>query len=181
MGPRIGASIARLMLMNISEYYDEIERLWPKAGQPPSGKVVDVCLRAVVEYPESSTLWYNLGIAMQRCTEDYGYTCRDYLRCFENAVKYDLSNAEAFEELGYVLDIYFDDYDKAEHAFQKAIEYGAGSDAYFGRARVLAEMGKTDDAVNSISENVCPFHDDPEIQKLRSEILDGSWCPPVSP
>jgi tetratricopeptide (TPR) repeat protein len=102
---------------------------------------------------------------------------KDYLGCFESSVKCNSNNAEAYQELGYVLDAYFSDYEKAEQAFKNAITLGAGYESYFGRARVLAQMGKTDDAIGSLSENACPFHDHPDIQSLRSEILDGSWCP----
>jgi uncharacterized protein HemY len=134
-----------------------------------------LCAQGVAEHPESSALWYALGIIMQRCDDDYGYAAEDYLRCFENSVKCDPSNADAFQELGYVLDVYFSDYPRAEEAFKKAIELGAGHESYLGRARVFAQMGKTEDAIASLSENVCPFHGHPDLQTLRSEIRDGSW------
>lgn len=112
---------------------------------------------------------------MQRCDDEGGYTREDYRRCFENAVRCDSKNCEAYQELGYVLDIYFDEYSSAEKAFRAAIELGAGRESYCGLARVLAEMGKTDDATLTLSDGVCPFHDDLETQKLRAEILGGDW------
>jgi tetratricopeptide (TPR) repeat protein len=161
--------------MEIDEYYHEIAMRWPGPGQSPGKQIVDLCLAAVAEYPESSTFWYDLGIIMQRCGDDHGYSGEDYLRCFENAVRCHPGNAEASRELGYVLDIYFDAYDRAEHAFRKAIELGADQECYFGLARVLAQMGKVDDAIASLSKDVCPFHDHPDIQHLRDEILAGGW------
>jgi tetratricopeptide (TPR) repeat protein len=161
--------------MEIDAYLDEIDRLWPRAGEPPARELVDLCSQGVEEHPESSTLWYDLGIIMERCDEAYAFTADDSRRCFENAVKCDPNNAEAYQELGYVLDVYFSDYAGAEQAFNKAIQLGAERESYFGRARSLAQAGRTEDAIKSLSQDACPFHDDLDIQKLRTEILDGSW------
>jgi hypothetical protein len=162
--------------MRISRHLDEIERLWPKPGQTPSKDILEMCTTAVTEHPDSSTLWYDLGILMQRCGDESGYTPENYRHCFENAVKCDFRNWEAHQELGYVIDIYYDDYERAKQAFNAAIECGAGSESYYGLARVLAQMGKTYDAVHWLSEGVCPFHNHPDIQKLRDDILAGKWC-----
>lgn len=156
-------------------YHDEIFRLWPHAGEPPSRELLNLCLHAVDEYPADAILWYDLGIIMHRCSEDFGYTANDYLRCFENSIKFDSRNAEAYQELGLVLDVYFSDYDKAEQALRKAIDFGAGHESYHGLARVLAQIGKTEDAILTLAESNCPFYDHPEIQKLRAEIVNGSW------
>jgi tetratricopeptide (TPR) repeat protein len=161
--------------MDTDSYLDKIEGLWPEPGQSPSKEIVEVCWAAVAEHPESSTLWYDLGIIIQRCDDDYGYTADDYLRCFENSVKCYPDNFEAQQELGYTLDTYFDDFAGATRAFKKAIELGAGAESYYGLARVLAQSGHVDDAIHSISEGVCPFHDDADIQEMRAEILDGLW------
>ena len=128
--------------MDMTKYEDEIIRLWPKPEQSPSKDILDVCLAAVAEYPDSSTFWYDLGIIMHRCGDEYSYMPDDYLRCFENAVRCDLENAEAYQELGYMLDVYFDDYDRAEKAFRKAIELGAENESYCGLARVLRKRGR---------------------------------------
>jgi tetratricopeptide (TPR) repeat protein len=161
--------------MDTNKYLDEIERLWPQNGQSSSKEIVDLCLAAVAEHPESSTLWYDLGVIMERCDEDYRFTAEDFLHCFEKAIECNSNNWKAHEELGYVLDVYFSDYARAEKAFEKAITLGAKHESYFGRARVLAQAGKDEAAIKSLSEDICPFHDQPDIQKLRSEILDGSW------
>jgi tetratricopeptide (TPR) repeat protein len=161
--------------METNEYLDEIDKLWPEPGKPPSRELVDFCVQAIAEHPESSTLWYDFGILMQRCGDDYAYEADDYLRCFEKSAKCNPNNAEAYRELGYVLDVYYSDYERADRAFKRAIELGADHESYLGRARVLAQLKKNDDAIHSLSENACPFHDHPEIQKLRSEIVDGIW------
>jgi hypothetical protein len=82
---------------------------------------------------------------------------------------------EAQQDLGYVLDVYFEDFDRAEQAFKAAIELGAGSEGYCGLARVLAQMGRTDDAILSLSEGMCPFHNQADTQALRTEITAGDW------
>ena len=161
--------------MDCEQYDHEIRAHWPQSGQCPSKELVDLCLKAVTEHPESSVFWYDLGIIMQRCDEQYGYTAKDYLRCFENSVRLDPEYADAQQELGFVLDTYFDEYEKAEEAFKIAIELGAEHESYFGLARVLAQMGKTDEAIASLSESDCPFYNQPDIQELRAEILHGGW------
>jgi tetratricopeptide (TPR) repeat protein len=164
--------------MEVGDYFHEITTLWPLPGSAPTRELVDLCRRAVVEHPESSVLWYDLGIIMERCDDGYGYRAADYLRCYEKSVRCDPNYADAYEELGYVLDVYFSDYARAERTFRRAIELGAEHASYFGLARVLAQMGRTDEAMAVLSEHFCPFHDLPEIQKLRSEILDGDWYKP---
>jgi len=112
---------------------------------------------------------------MERCHEEYGYTAQDYFRCYENSIKFDPSNAEAYEAWGYALDVYTSEYEKAEAALRRAIELGAGWQSYYARARVLAEMGKVKCALDSLLERNCLCSERPEIQKLRGEILDGIW------
>ena len=161
--------------MEIDRYFDEIEKNWPQRGEGPARSILDLCLQAVTEYPQSSALWYDLGLIASRCADDCGYTPGDYARFFENAIKFGPGNAEAYQELGYALDVYFDDYGRAEKSFAKAIELGAGMESHLGRARVLAEMGRTHDAIQSLSEASCPFHEHAAVQSLRSEITDGIW------
>jgi uncharacterized protein HemY len=88
---------------------------------------------------------------MERCGEERGYTCKDYIRCYDNSVKCGPDNAGAYEAIGFVLDVYFDDFGKAERAFRTAIELGAGHESYFGLARVLAQAGKEQDAIAWLS------------------------------
>ena len=162
--------------MERDEYLDEMKRLWPEPGQIPAKEIVDLLLEAVAAFPESSDLWYNLGIIMDRCGDEYGYTHKDYLRCYENAIRCDPENAEAFQELGIALDVYCDDFVAAERALKQAIELGAGSESYEARARALAQMGKTQEALDSVADGNCPYSTRPEIQKLRAEIANGDWC-----
>lgn len=161
--------------MNIEEILDEIGERWPLTGEAPTKDLMELCAAAVSEHPESSTLWYDFGLLMQRCGEDRGYVPGDYLRCYENAVKCDARNWEAHQEMGYVLDDFFDDYAGAERAFRTAIELGAGAEGYCGLARVLAQSGRCDDAIEAISEAACPFHDCDSVRQMRAEIIAGDW------
>ena len=162
--------------MDMDSYLREIEAGWPPTGQPPSRELVTLCQQAVAAYPESSTLWYDLGILMHRCEDERGYRANDFRRCFEQAVQCDGDNAEAHQELGYVLDVYYDDYPRAAAEFEAALRLGAGAESHFGLARVLAQMGDVDAAIAALSPPACPFPDDPDIQLLRAEILAGDWC-----
>jgi hypothetical protein len=164
--------------MEEQRYLDEIARRWPETGQEPSKELVDLCQAAAAEHPKSSTLWCDLGTIMQRCGDEHGYTREDYLHCYENAIQCDGMNWQAHEELAYVLDVYFDDFGRAELAFRTAIALGAGADSYCGLARVLAQTGKITEAVSGLSEGTCPFHRHDVTQELRAEILAGVWGRP---
>lgn len=161
--------------METDRFLDDIERQWPQPGQSPTTELVALCLAEVHEHPESSTLWYDLGTIMQRCGDEHGYTSADYRQCYENAIKCNARNWEAYQELGYVLDTYSDDYAGAECAFRSAIDVGAGAESYCDLARVLAQTGKTDEAIHSLSEGACPFHSDSAVQTLGAEIVAGDW------
>jgi tetratricopeptide (TPR) repeat protein len=161
--------------MELEAYLARIEQLWPPAGQAPSKEAVAVCLEATENYPNSSQLWCALGIIMQRCGPEFGFNPDGFLGCCENAVKADRRNFEAYQELGFVLDVYFDRFNEAQKAFESAIELGGGVESYYGLARVLAESGRVGDAIAGLSKDVCPYYDDPMIRELRSEIEDGSW------
>jgi hypothetical protein len=167
--------------MDANWFLDEIERQWPQAGQPASKEVVELCLAALREHPESSTLWYDLAILMQRCDKENGYGPEDYRRCCESAVKCNPHNWEAHQELGDILDTFFDEYARAEQEFRTAIELGAGAESYCGLARVLAQSDKTADAIQVLSKDACPFHDHADVQATRAEIIAGDWSWEVPP
>jgi len=63
----------------------------------------------------------------------------------------------------------------AEHPFQKAINRGAGVDTYCGLARVLAELNREEEALSLLVPSRCPYSEEPEIVKIRTEIERGMW------
>jgi uncharacterized protein HemY len=65
----------------------------------------------------------------------------------------------------------------AESAFRKAISVGGDAESYYGLARVLAELNRTDEALQLISDVECPYFDEPDLLMLRDEIASGMWCP----
>ena len=101
------------VIMDIDKYYDEIARLWPHYRNSRRRRW-NVCLAAVAEYPESSTLWYDLGIVMHAVGNEFGFTRDDYSHVLKNSVRSDRANAEAHQELGYALECFFDGYGTAE-------------------------------------------------------------------
>ena len=42
-------------------------------------------------------------------------------------------------------------------------------------AQVLAERGRREEALEILSPDNCPFHDEIDIQIIRDEIVDGVW------
>lgn len=167
--------------MSVDDYLNQIGAMWPSDGQPASQEMVSICVAAVSDFPDSAVLWRTLGWVMQLCDEQWGFSPKDYLYCMEKAIACDPKDAESHQERGYVLDVYCDDYEQAKQAFDTAIALDpSSSESYYGRARVLAELHRVDEAVASLSESECPYCNDPGIAGLRSEIVAGLWsCIPT--
>jgi tetratricopeptide (TPR) repeat protein len=100
------------------------------------------------------------------------------LAYFQRATSLNPKSADAHNELGYMYDVYFDDFPQAEAKFRKAIELGWDYSSYYGLARVLAETGRPNRALSIVSSRNCPFSKHPQIIALRREIKDGkTWNP----
>jgi hypothetical protein len=61
--------------------------------------------------------------------------------------------------------------------FRKAIELGAGAGSWVGLARVLAEMGRREEALTLLAADTCPHASVREVVDVRGEIKDGRWDP----
>ena len=104
------------------------------------------------------------------------YTLRDALGAYENAVELDPHYSQAWESIGYYCDVHDQNFERAEFAFRRAVELGAGATAYVGVARVLAERNhQMTDILRFL--DTCPYSDDDRVQEMRSEIESGMWEP----
>jgi tetratricopeptide (TPR) repeat protein len=90
-----------------------------------------------------------------------------------SAIEYDDTYAPAYESLGWVLDAFQDDFENAAKYFRLALQHGAGDTARIGLARVLAQTGKTNEAINCLNE--CRDQTSAEVVKMRQEICEGLW------
>jgi tetratricopeptide (TPR) repeat protein len=96
------------------------------------------------------------------------------LSYYKRAAALNPRSGDAHNELGYMYDVYFDDFPKAEAEFRKAIDLGWDYSSYYGLARVLAETGRLSEALSVLSSKNCPFSEHPKIVDLRREIDDGN-------
>jgi hypothetical protein len=72
-------------------------------------------------------------------------------------------------------DVLVDDPQRAVVAFRKAIRLGAGTTAFIGLGRSLAEIGDASAAPAVLEETT--DQEDPDVRKIREEILSGEWTP----
>jgi tetratricopeptide (TPR) repeat protein len=163
--------------MTEEDYRNAIADAW-ESDDVVWSRVVALVERALRDYPNSAKLWCVLGDAIQMAglTEEIApYPPDEVLRCYEKAASLDAECAEAQEEIGYYYDVLVDDPQRAVVAFRAAIRLGAGKTAFIGLARSLAEIGDASAALAVLEE--CTDQHDPDVRKIREEILSGEWTP----
>lgn len=161
--------------MTEQDYLDEIWSLWPNDDDAPDERLLLLVNDAQAAFPESSELQAMCG-DVYSLFEDAEAARSCYLR----AIELDPTNAEALEELGDIYDIHDENPAAAEDCFRRAIaagkETGEGSPfAYAGLARVLAERGDKESALQLLEPRNCPFAHDPTVAEMRREIAQGLW------
>lgn len=160
--------------MNIDDY---LERGFAFIAEGVGDELVDFLEEATDAFPESAALWCLRGDALQLYEGGRKFRARDYEVCYLRAIEADAECADAWQSLGYVQDVYFDEFHDAEHSFRRALACGAGEEAYLGLARVLAQQNRGYDALHLLSPKKCPYAASAPIMTLRSEILHGQWEP----
>ena len=153
-----------------------LRRLWELAQESLATTAENVKLSnaAVEACPWSAELWYLRGLILHKCEELPNVTREDYRRSYERAIECDAGFVEAYVELGYTLDVYYDDFPGAESAFRKAIALGGGEGAYVGLARVLAQQGRRRSALRLLYR-VEARSGSALVQSMIREIEDGQW------
>jgi len=123
-------------------------------------------------YPDEPTLLIAWG-DLNQLSEETTFDAEESFEAYRRAAEVDPLNGEAFESMGFFLDAIRDDPAAAEPFFRKAIELDAGFDSVIGLAQVLAQTGRSEEALRTIDES--PFADEPEVKELRDEIVRGEW------
>lgn len=164
--------------MTESEYIELLGDLWPTNENGTSPEAMRVAASAVAEHPESAKLWCMLGDLIQVAPLGVSSSSHHPRECYEKAIAIDSAMPEAWESLGYFLDVINDDYAGAERAFRRALELEPSPTTYAGLARVLAEQGREEEALSLLEP--CTFSSDPEVQEMRNEIQEGLWRPTES-
>ncbi len=131
-------------------------------------------LRSLTEdYPNDARLWDVLGDITQLV--DGPITDRTAsLECYKRSIACDPEYAPAHESLGYWYDIEAQ-FELAAQHFQLAIDNGGGDTAFIGCARVLEQLGRSDEARSAMDR--CCDQSNPALLDLRAEIADGLWTP----
>jgi hypothetical protein len=117
---------------------------------------------AIELHPTSATFWCLRGDLHHLQFHNGGQEIDPYfaMRCYQRALELDNSIADAYNEKGHLWDVYFDEFGKAEQAFWRAIELGIGTMGYYASAKVLAQMGWSNDALEVLAAGRCPYADD---------------------
>ncbi len=131
-------------------------------------------LRSLTKYyPNDARLWDVLGDITQLV--DAPITDRtESLECYKRSIACDPLYAPAHESLGYWYDIEAQ-YELAAQHFRLAIDSGGGDTALIGFARVLEQLGRSDEARSAMDQ--CRDQSNPTLLELRAEIADGYWTP----
>jgi tetratricopeptide (TPR) repeat protein len=155
---------------------EETRTSGPRRWTTPDGlRLVEL---ALAEHPQSSRLWNRRGDLIQLLDDDLAsYSLNGARDSYERARAADPNDPEAYESLGYFLDAVDEQLDEAERMFRKAIELGAGAGSWVGLARVLAEMGRREEALTLLAADTCPHASVREVVDVRGEIKDGRWDP----
>ena len=170
-------------MMSEDEYLERLRELVLSGesfeAPPEVFPTLDEALKA---FPDSARLWVRRGMAIQLAPEDSSWTLEDSLASFEKAAALDPSDASAFEEIGYFHDVHTHDYPRAEQAFRRAVELGAGSRSYEGLSRVLAELGRREEALSAlrkfpVKDSLEDLEGEARRDELEKEIAAGLWDP----
>ncbi|RYG57182.1 hypothetical protein EON80_28565 [bacterium] len=164
------------MVTEEQEYIDAIWTDWP-AGREASLELLAMAEEAVAAYPQSSKLWCMRGDLIQLGETESRYQLSDSLESCRRAIAVDPTFAEAYESVGYYFDVIEEDFPLSEDAFRQAVKLGAGKDSFIGLARVVAEQGRYEEALQLLTTENCPFSGDLEVEKIRRQIEARMWAP----
>jgi tetratricopeptide (TPR) repeat protein len=136
----------------------------------------DLIDRGLEEHPCSSRLWYIRGDLLQLLNGQFSddMPFEEIVDCYSKSIMLN-DNFQAHESLAYLYDVYSSDYINAEMHFRAAINLGAQLPSYLGLARVLAEAGRSQEALDILKGALEKYADQDMIQTLMTEIQQGLW------
>jgi tetratricopeptide (TPR) repeat protein len=159
-------------------YIDAIEALWPSGkGEHSSPELLRLSEEAVEACPTSAELWVMRGNVIELADESCPIPLEEALGCYRRALTIDPGCSDALEEIGFFYDVHTNDLESAESSFRAAIALGGSASSFAGLARVLQEMGRSEEALGLLSAESCPYHEDPTVSGRRKEIEAGEWLP----
>jgi tetratricopeptide (TPR) repeat protein len=122
-------------------------------------------------HPNEPELWDVLGDIIQACDEDR--PIEESIACYKRAIECEVTYAPAYESIAWAMDTYFNDFDGAENNFLTALQHGASDTARIGLSRVLAQRGRTNEAIAYLDS--CQDQTHPDVTEMRRQIVEGIW------
>ena len=158
---------------------EQVRALGPRQWTTSAGlRLVD---QALAEHPTSAGLWNRRGDLIQLLEDEAEpYSLADARTSYERARAVDPTDPQAYESLGYFFDAVAGRLGEAEGMFRKAIELGAGPSSWAGLARVLAQLGQVQEALDLLARSSCPCADARQVIDVRDDINEGFWSPKQS-
>lgn len=155
-------------------YIDMIESMWP-LDERCSDALLALAFESCKEHPESSILHCFAGDLLQLHAEIGTCDPARLDSLYSRAIALDPENADAWTSLGFVHDVYRDDFERAIDCFRQAVELGGNAECYDGLARCFAQSGRKQEALDTLEPDACPFAFEESIVTLRHEIETGMW------
>jgi len=162
--------------MTEADFHAKILAAWPTDGAT-SAATFALVEQALSEHPRSAALWCLRGVLIQLGAGEEPYDLPAVLASYQRAIEIDPTFAEAHEGIGYYHDDLFDDPRSAEPSFRAAVDCGGGEYAFVGLARVLAQLGRRDEALALLRPPSCPYATCDTVREIGDEIRDGLWEP----
>ncbi|WP_338846240.1 hypothetical protein V8J88_21100 [Massilia sp. W12] len=107
--------------MTEADYISEIERRWPsRCPGEPTRETIHLTKKAVEIFPKSAKLWVMRGNLLQLIDFECDIPLGESEYCYRQAIAADHFFAEAYEEMGYFLDVIMGKPRKAKRFFDKA-------------------------------------------------------------
>lgn len=155
-------------------YIKALLALWPTSEHDTSAAAAAIADDAVAAHPRCAQLWCMRGDLIQLAPLESGYDLEDALRSYAHAAQIGPALPEAWESIGYFHHVHTGDLLQAEVAFKRAVDLGAGPDAWIGLARVIAQRtGQAESALAMLDRS--PYAQHERVQEIRAEISAGNW------
>lgn len=162
--------------MSENDFIKMIKSMWP-ADDGGRERAIALTNKALKEYPESAKLLCLAG-DLARMKDDVSEIDVKQSQCFyETAMACDPGYFVPYESLGYLHDVYNDNFELAEKHFRQSIFLGSDRCSYIGLARVLAQNGQKDEAIQVLVSESCPRRNTEPVLRILCEIRAGQWDP----